>query len=302
MCGRGAPGCRRDLEPEALGALAGERAGSACPLAVAQMLHQRGCGGGGIAGRVQAAELPLHDLRGPAAVRRDDRAARRHRLDEHESEWLAIGAVQQAPRPRQRLPRIGERPGELDPTGQVELRRSAAQRAEQLLALLADLVSGHHQPQPGELAGRERDRLQRQIGALPGDDRPEQQHHRRPRRQRRRRVGVEVDTRMCHEQPAAAPPRDEIGRHRLGHRDHAVGRPRGEPHDPRRGAGGQEVGVLEDQRWALVAPIERAQRRRAGDRAAHAPGHERARAHGAHECAYLGRMGEQPQGRAAASA
>ena len=71
------------------------------------------------------------------------------------------------------------------PAGQVGLHRSPTKLVEQLLAASANVVTGHHQPQLGQLTCRERNRLECQTRALQRHYRAEQEHLRRTRRQRR---------------------------------------------------------------------------------------------------------------------
>ena len=91
-----------------------------------QRRDQRPRGVGGVAGREQPPAALGQDLRRAPAVRRDDRATGRHRLQQDQAERLAVGAVQEAGGLRERGARLGERAEEAHPPREVGLRPPAA--------------------------------------------------------------------------------------------------------------------------------------------------------------------------------
>ena len=83
---------------------------------------------------------------------------------------------------------------------QVGTLGTPAELVEQALALGAERLAGHGQPQLRQLARRERHGLERQVRALPGLDRTQQQHP-LPLGRRRRPEALEVDAGVDHAQP-----------------------------------------------------------------------------------------------------
>jgi hypothetical protein len=109
------------------------------------------------------------------------------------------------------------------------------------------------------------------------------------------REALDVDAWLRHDEPVAQPAGGiEVFGDRTRQRDRPVRAPGGRPHEPGDGRSRQQVDVLEDQHWAMRQP---AQRHGGGDRAAHPPGHDRARPQRPHDPPDLHGMAGQRGGR-----
>ena len=239
-------------------------AGAAQLAGVGQRLHQRARRRTGVSRRIEAPAVRRNDLHGAPGRGGHHRPPGGHGLQQHQPVGLVVGAVQQAGGAGQRLARIGQRPGEGHASGQVIGRGASPELVQQPLALLAHRVPGHHELQLWELARRDRHRLQRQVGSLPRDDRPQQQRGRRVRGWRGRLEPAHVDAGPRHaHRGAQAALGVQVARHRVGDRDHAVQALGRGANRPRHRSLGKHVHVLEQHR-RRAAPAAHHRGRRDG--------------------------------------
>ncbi len=93
-----------------------------------EQLADGACAGGGVAGGVEPAAGGRHDLERPSGRRRGNRSAGGERFDQRETERLAVGAVEQEVRVRERGARVVDLAEEADTPGQVGARGALMQR------------------------------------------------------------------------------------------------------------------------------------------------------------------------------
>ncbi len=252
-----------------------------------------------VAGRVQAAAVRIDELGWATRVGGHHRHAARERLGHDHPVGLALGAVEETGGRGKQALWIVHAAGELDPVAQVGTLGAPAKLGKQALALGAERLAGHRQAQLRQLARRERDGLERQVGALPGLDRAQQQHPLLLGPSRRRPEALEVDTGVDHAQPLTElGARVEVAGDALrGHHDQ-LGLARAAPQRASDKRAGQQVVVLEDEPGA---GRRRGKRSQAG---AHAPRHDRVRAERAKDRAQLGGLSGEPaeRGRALSGA